>query len=259
MSKRFHSCPWCKSEDIHTVWPETQWDQCYSCSLFFRNPMPTKEELDDLYSESWSRPEEATTETGGTDEQLAKVYARKLAKSLKREDFRGLRILDFGAGRGAMLRALREMGADACGVEPYGMEYLQAQGFEVYQDLSEIEGTFDGIVTVDVVEHLHRPWATVRDLYNTLCKDGWLYVATCNPSGLNARITRGNWREAKKPGHLIWPTPRLMEEFLKSAGFKEVKRLRWLVRYSNNLLKRAFHAVTQLTGQDGELRYLALK
>ena len=221
--------------------------------------MPTKEDLDNLYDRSWAIPKDATSETGGTDEHLSRVYAQKLAKSLKRTNFHGLRILDFGAGRGSMLRALREMGAEVYGVEPYGMEYLQAQGFEVYQCLSEVEGKFDGVVTIDVVEHLHRPWVTIRDLYDILPEGGWLYVATGNPLGLNARITRGNWREAKKIGHLVWPTPSLMEEFLKSAGFRKVQRLRWMVRYSNNSLKRVFHAITQITGLDGELRYLAWK
>ena len=221
--------------------------------------MPTKEELDELYNNSWSTPEKATSETGGTDERLAKIYARKLAKSLQRRNFQGLRILDFGAGRGAMLKALREMGADACGVEPYGMEYLQTQGFEVYQDLSDVSGPFNGIVMIDVFEHLHHPWLIIKDLYNMLSEGGWIYIATGNPLGLNARITQGNWREAKKAGHLVWPTPKLMEEILKWASFRNVKRLRWLVRYSNNPLKRGLHALMQLTRLDGALRYLAWK
>jgi len=253
MPEHLHLCPYCNSRAIYTVWPETQWDQCRSCGLFFRNPMPTKEELDKLYEQSWYLPEEATSETGGTNERLAKVYAWKLAKSLKRYDFRGLRILDFGAGRGAMLKALREMGASVCGIEPYGTEYLRAQGFEVYGDLSQVSGTFDGVVMIDVFEHLHRPWETIKQLCDILVEGGWVYVATSNPLGLNARITKGWWREAKKPGHLVFPTSRLMNQMLRWASFKKIKRLRWLVRYSINPLKLVFHASTQLIGLDGEL------
>ncbi len=259
MPNYLDSCPYCNSRDIYTVWPETNWDKCRSCSLFFRNPMPTKEELDILYNQSWTNPEDSTSETGGTDEYLAGVYANKLAKSLKLNNFKGLRILDYGAGRGAMLNALRNLGADVCGVDPYGVEYLKNLGFEAYRDLSELNNSYNGIVMIDVFEHLPKPWLTIKDLYNLLLKDGWIYICTGNPLGLNARISGGNWREAKKPGHLFWPTPRLMVQLLKDIGFKKVYRLKWLVRYSNNPFKRTIHFFTQLIGLDGALRYLAYK
>lgn len=259
MTERLQFCPWCQSKDIFSVWPESHYDQCRSCSLFFRNPMPTKNELDVLYQDSWSMAEEMTHETGGTDDRLARVYAHRLAKSLGRQDLQGLRILDFGAGRGAMLRALRDLGAEAVGVEPYGITYLHDQGFDAYQDLSDVSGRFDGVVTIDVFEHLHKPWNILRQLYDVLAKDGWIYVATGNPLGLNARLTKGNWREAKKPGHLVWPTPGLMVQMLTWAGFKQVKRLRWFVKYTNNPIRIALHYSLQLTGLDGELRYLAWK
>ena len=259
MTERLYSCPWCESEDIYTLWPETQWYQCRSCSLLFRNPMPTKEELNDVYDRSWSAPKNAMSETGGTDERLAKIYARKLANSLQRKDFRELKILDFGAGRGSMLKALRELGAETYGVEPYGYEYLQEQGFEAYRDLSEVNGTFDGVIMIEVFEHLHRPWMTIKELYNSLAECGWIYISTPNPLGVNARIARGNWREAKKPGHIVFGTPRLMEQVLQWASFRRIKRLRWFIRYSRNPLKRVLHASTQMMGVDGALRYLAWK
>ena len=259
MSIHLYSCPYCNSSDIYTVWPESHYDQCRSCSLFFRNPMPSKKELDDLYQSSWLRAEEMTRETGGTDDRLARVYAHRLAKSLKRQDFQGLRILDFGAGRGAMLRIFRNLGANVVGVEPYGITYLHDRGFEAYRDLSNIPGNFDGITMIDVFEHLYEPWNIFKQLYNVLRRDGWIYVATGNPLGLNARIMKGNWREAKKPGHLFWPTPKFMEQMLKLSGFKRVKRLRWLVRYTYNPIKIVIHYSLQLTGLDGELRYLAWK
>jgi len=212
--------------------------------------MPTR-----LYACPW----EMTRETGSTDENLARVYTQKLARSLGRQDFHGLRILDFGAGRGFMLRALRDLGAEAVGVEPYGITYLCDQGLEAYQDLSEISGHIDGVVMIDVFEHLHEPWKVLRELCSVLAKDRWIYVATGNPLGLNARLTKGNWREAKKLGHLVWPTPGLMAQMLKWAGFKRVKRLRWLVKYANNPIKTIMHYSLQLTGLDGELRYLAWK
>lgn len=259
MPVRLHSCPWCESKDVYPVWPETHYDRCRSCGLFFRNPMPTREELDNLYADSWSAPEVATSETGGTDERLAVIFARRLARSIRRQDFRGLRILDFGAGRGAMLNALKNMGAAVVGIEPYGTKYLQERGFEAYQDLLELSGSFDGVVMIDVWEHLHKPWERVKELQNFLRPGGWIYIATPNPQGVNARVSKGVWREAKKPGHLMFPSTKLMEDSLRWAGFSEIHRLRWLVRFTNNPFKTLIHFTLQLLELDGELRYLAWK
>jgi len=162
--------------------------------------MPTQKELFALYTNSWQHPERSRSETGGTDLRLARIYAKLLARSLGLRDLKGLRILDFGAGRGDMLKALMELGAEVVGVEPYGLDFLRDQGFEAYEDISEVKGDFDGIVTIDVIEHPRNPWDILKDLSNLLKVGGWIYVATPNPTGLNAKINRGNWREAKKQG-----------------------------------------------------------
>ena len=251
------SCPYCGSNDIDSVWPESNFDHCRSCLLYFRNPMPTPQELERLYQHSWSMPETARSETGGTSDRLAYVYARKLARSLGRGDLRGLRILDFGAGRGAMLEALRSLGARACGVEPFGFEYLQSKGFEAYRALSDVQGALDGIVMIDVFEHLYNPWETLHQLGGMLAQGAWIYLATANPLGLNARINKGRWREARKGGHLLFPHPSTMERILREAGFEWTKRLKWLIRYHQDQIRITVNYLMQAVGLDGELRYLA--
>lgn len=234
MPESLAHCPYCGSKEIYVVWEESNFNQCVSCLLYFRNPMPTQEELERLYQRSWSVAETARSETGGTDLDLAYVFAHKLARSLKRRDLHSVKLLDFGAGRGAMLYALRASGARVCGVEPFGFGYLQSKGFEVYRNLSDVHGVWDGITMIDV-----------------------FYVATANPLGLNARINKGRWREARKEGHLFFPHPSTMERILREAGFRRVKRLIWLVRYHRNPIRVTANYFMQATGLDGELRYLA--
>ena len=88
--------------------------------------MPTQEELDALYAKSWQNPERFRSETGGTELGLARIYAKLLAGSLRLRNLKGLRILDFGAGRGDMLKALMELGAEVVGVEPYGLDFFES-------------------------------------------------------------------------------------------------------------------------------------
>lgn len=220
--------------------------------------MPSAEELDELYKQSWEYPETYTAETGGTTFELARVYARKLARSLRLSDFRGLKLLDYGAGRGAMLCALSELGADVSAVEPFGYQFLKQQGFQVWQSLEEIpiHEKFDGIITIDVVEHLPNPWEVMKKLHSQLNDFGWIFIATPNASGLSMRLTK---REAKKKGHLVFFTPKTMKAILNHCGFGRYQRLRWIVRYSKNPEKMLLHTLLQIAGWDGALRYLAWK
>ena len=222
--------------------------------------MPTKEELEQLYDKSWLEPLKKTSETGGTTIRLARLYTQKLARELQIESYEKLKILDFGAGRGAMSESLREMGASVECCEPYGYEYLNRQGFKVHRDLASLsEKKFDGIVMIDVWEHLTEPWTILSLLYGLLPSGGWLYIATANPLGLNARLRGDRWREACKEGHLMFPEPCTLERMLQEVGFSRWKRVKWLIRYSVNPAKIIIHWSMQLLGLDGELRYIAWK
>lgn len=257
MANKLHFCPYCLSGRIRRIWDKSRWDYCEECGLYFRNPMPTQNELDALYNISWTAPDKQTSETGGTTLLLARIYVNHLIHSLGLRTFEGLRILDFGAGRGAMLQALKEKGAEVVGIEPYGIEYLKSKGFEIYTSVQEVKGEFDGIIAIDVIEHLREPWHILKELSSLLKQGGWIYVSTGNPLGLNARIYKGNWREAKKAGHLLFPSPKTLEKWLKEAGFIKVKRLKWFIKYHRNPIRLMLNYILQMIGLDGGLRYLA--
>ena len=142
----------------------------------------------------------------------------------------------------------------------YGYEHLKRQGFKVHRDLASLsEKKFHGIVMIDVWEHLTEPWTILSLLYGLLPSGGWLYIATPNPLGLNARLRGDRWREACKEGHLMFPEPCTLERMLQEVGFSRWKRVKWLIRYSINPAKIIMHWGMQLLGLDGELRYIAWK
>jgi SAM-dependent methyltransferase len=221
--------------------------------------MPSRAALEKLYSASWSAPMLARAETGGTDQRLARCYAARLLQSLSLADFNGRRILELGAGRGEMLTALRERGAEACGVEPFGYEFLRQRNFAVYRSLEDLPPSllFDGAVSLDVVEHLARPWHELAVLGGRLRPGGFLYLSTLNTRGLNALLTRSRWRELRKDGHLLFFNAASMRRVLSCAGFESVRRLRWHVAYHDSAFRRAIDFVLQSAGLDGGLRFLA--
>ncbi|HXR32525.1 MAG TPA: glycosyltransferase [Verrucomicrobiae bacterium] len=253
-------CPLCANR-LPSTRGRGEFRRCKHCGLLFRHPMSDLQGLRSLYGQSWSAPTENSAETGGTTPGLAEEYAKRLARSLGREDLQGLRILEYGAGRGEFLRALQQFGADVYALEPYGKSYLEQQGARAYATLGELPANlrFDGIVSIDVVEHDASAWSALRRLNNLLLPGGWLFVATPNPEGLNARVFGSRWREAKKPGHLLFFAPNTLRRVLHDAGFARSQRLRWNVPYGKSPLTRAKDSVLSFLGLDGELRFLAFR
>lgn len=253
-------CPHCSGETV-MHWKNLSFWKCLSCSLVFRFPLPDGHSVVELYEDSWTAPFENRSETGGTSLELAVVYVKKLAETLKRNDFRGLRILDFGAGRGDAMTVLSELGADVYGVEPFGYQGLVERGFKMFRTLDEIpEGlAFDGIITMDVVEHLMTPWVEIKRLYNLLNTDGFLYISTPNTDSLRAVMEGEKWREAGRPGHFVLFNQNSMENMLEGLEFKSIKRLRWYLKYNENKMHTFLGYMLQTVGIDGELRYLIRK
>ena len=253
-------CPLCRSVSIQSLYEAVRVWNCLKCGLSFRNPQPNNDELADLYLQSYDAANisAGTTRMAGTTLSLARRYVRCLSKT---QELRGKAVLDFGAGLGTMSIALMEYGAEVVAVEPFARHECEKVGIKTYRSLGDLpEGSrFDAIVAVDVVEHLHLPWVTLKELRALLSPTGWLYVATLNANGLNARISGARWREIVKPTHLIFFNQRTLEHTLKEAGFQHFFRLKWFIRYSNNPAIILLHWLLQHTGLDGELKYLAQK
>lgn len=254
------SCGVCGG-NAHPHWEKLSFWKCASCGWMFRDPCPTADELGQLYNSSWRAPEKNRRDTGGTNANLSRECASRLAASVGVKDFRGLRLLDFGAGKGEMMRVLQEMGADVYGVEPFGHDFLVTQGLKAFHTLDEIpsEIRFDGILTSDVIEHLRTPWDEIAQLRDRLKDSGWVYLSTPNADGLSAKLRREQWKEAGRPGHIVFFTSGSLKRTLERTGYSECRRLKWFVNYRAGAFRRGMHYMLQSCAMDGELRYLAFK
>ena len=243
-------------------WPEQNVWRCRQCTLIFRYPAPGLDELDDYYQEGWKQIENNTEVTGATDLQLARVYGRLMLNEVGAIHLSHLRLLEFGSGKGAMLTALAELGAEVYGVDPYARDFLRAKGYSVFSSLREIpvELKFHGIVTIQVIEHLQQPWQTLQEFLPLLHESGWVYISTINAGGLNARLNGWRWREAKHAGHLIFYSAKTIETLLAHCGYSRYERLKNVVVYPGRGRARRWlgHWLQRLS-LGGELRYLAWK
>ncbi len=256
-------CPQCKFQGAASVhWRAPRFLCCRECGTIFRDPFPGESELANYYSEGWKEPEENIVETGSTDEVIARCLADSLTDTLAIRSLSGMRILDFGAGRGAMTLELMKRGAKLVAVEPFGYQFLAERGVSVYRDLAHLpdELSFDGIVSLEVIEHLRDPGGVLAGLYKRLSPGGWLLITTPNAAGLLARLMGQRWREAAKPGHIVFFTPTALSKILEKNGFSQVQRPRWLIRYPRaSPLRALLHFGLQKLAVDGGLRVVAYR
>lgn len=254
-------CSFCGQKKISVYNSSLSVWKCLSCGLLFRNILHSEDKFTALYKNAWLDSSSHKSETGGTDLKLARIYLQRLISYLGLKNLSGLKILDFGAGRGSMLTALSELGADAYGIEPFGYEYLKERGFKVFRNTEEIpeEISFDGIIAIDVIEHLFYPWDTINNLKELLSAKGWFYIATPNVDSLNAKLHMSNWRELYNPSHTYFFTPRCVETIFAKLGIVQFKRLYWFIKYGDNPLRKLVHFLLQYFQLDGEIRYVLHK
>lgn len=256
-------CPQCDGDAPSTpYWDTPRFHRCTQCGLIFRSPFPDEATLCELYNNSWASPDVNRTETGMTELRLAETYSKSLLRTIEAHDLSGKRVLDFGAGRGGMALALRNCGAEVTAVDPFGRDYLQSMGLAAYSDLDELPADlrFDGIVSLEVLEHLPAPGQTLAKVCRRLKPGAWVFVTTPNPEGLPATLFGDRWREAAKPGHIVFFTSESLRALLEESGFSRVRRLRWLLRYPSASFSRAVvHYAMQAALLDGSLRFLAFK
>ena len=253
-------CPFCGGL-LAGHWVEPAFSKCQSCRLVIANPFPEPEELNSLYKDSWEDPSANTWETGGTRPDLAVQYVSQLFDQLDVDPGTpGLRILDFGAGRGTLMAELEARGGlDVYGVDPYGADELARVGLRAYRDLKDLHPDlrFDGIISMDVIEHLPAPWETLRDLKGKLKPGGWLYISTPNPDGLNARLNGQRWREAQKPGHILFLGTATLSKMFDHAGYQRSRRLIWKVQMGDSRLRDSMRMRLEAVGLGGATRIAA--
>lgn len=257
------SCPHCGEPARPWGRRSTELAECTGCGLVFRHPLPSPEELDELYRRLYSS---RRLSDGATNLESDSVALENHARFLTHTLPAARSVLDFGAGTGylASLLRTRDLEVDALETSENARRAAREQhGVSAWSSLEELirqgRGHYDLIVAVEVVEHLTQPWTDLRALHDLLRAGGHLYLSTPNRCGLLARVARSRWREARKPFHLFLFDFRSLERLLREAGFVSVRSIRFSPLTSPLFFKRGVHRGLQLLGLYGGLRVLARK
>jgi SAM-dependent methyltransferase len=167
---------------------------CTRCGTIQQPVLPAGAELVDLYR--GMRDDAYLTEEAGR-----RATGRRLVELVGAHRPPPGRLLEVGCGHGLLLDEARALGWDVRGLEPAEAGRGHARdvlGLDVRDatlaDLdAAVDGGFDAILMVDVIEHLDDPVGAVRRCRELLSADGVLLVVTPDPSSPTARVAGSRW------------------------------------------------------------------
>jgi 2-polyprenyl-6-hydroxyphenyl methylase/3-demethylubiquinone-9 3-methyltransferase len=160
-----------------------------------------------------------------------------------RRPLEGKTALDVGCGAGLLAEPLARLGAQVTGLDAsaalinVAREHARQSGLEINYhdgDLAELEGQFDLVTCMEVIEHVADPAAFVTALAGRLAPNGLLIMSTPNATGWSkllmitvgeglGQIPRGTHEFEK------FIAPGRMKALLGDAGLKclDVEGIAW--------------------------------
>ncbi len=198
---------------------------CRGCGLVRHARVPTEEELARFYAQNYRQQYHG--EHSPSVRRVVRAWRNglRIFGQLRPWLFRGMRVLEIGAGVGATVKVFQLHGAQAQGIEPgesfcrWGQEHLQAPlRCQRLEDLP-VDGSWDLILLVHVIEHLRLPrWALER-IHHLLAPQGLLYVECPNLTAPLARPGR-----CFHQAHIYNFTPQTLRQLAQRAGFAPLRQ-----------------------------------
>jgi len=213
---------------------------CADCEHLFVDPVPTSEELAEVYSLDGGYMPKAEAMTRAP---IPAKFVERLGY-LRQHRKQG-RLLDVGCSFGQLLRA-----ADEAGFEPVGVEMnldtaalARSLGFDVVEGALEQagfeEGSFDVVHLGDLIEHVPDVFGLLSEVRRVLRGDGVVILTTPNHDAFFPRATRRfgrwvglPWSHATPPHHLHQFSCGSLDRLFDRVGLERVD-----IRYEPILLR----------------------
>ncbi len=138
------------------------------------------------------------------------------------------RALELGCAGGRFLEVLRKRGWQAEGLEPAEAPVAEARsrGFRVHHG-PFAPGIYpprsqDAVFAWMVLEHLHDPRGTLKEIRSILKPQGWIVFSVPNWGCWEPSLMGRYWYPLEPPIHLHQFTPRTLRRMLAEAGFEQI-------------------------------------
>ena len=243
------SCPTC-GEDVarKTIFKRPDgisFYNCVQCNIEFASPRLNEEALLDLYEgnewrdktyyDSWSFDD--WQKNKGKDYFLVQENLKLVKKFLEPKSL----ILDVGCDIGLTVKTLENNNYYAEGIEVSKVGSgiaLNKTGIKVHNTKLEnfqSDVKFDGLLLLDVLEHLDNPIEVLRNCADKLSQQGYIFIHTPHHSGLGSRYKkllhrigiRNNYKHFGFPQHLYGFDKISLSKMLGKAGFEAIHFESW--------------------------------
>jgi 2-polyprenyl-3-methyl-5-hydroxy-6-metoxy-1,4-benzoquinol methylase len=201
--------------------------RCRGCGLEKQHPLPSAEELETYYEQSYvSGMYQLFTEADGMKRLTA---AQRLGEMLALA--RSGRWLDVGCSNGVFVDVSRQRGYDAQGIELSSTAVQAARQRGLPVECATVEDfapptRFDTITAFDVLEHVLDPMLFLRSVHRLLVPGGVLALTVPNLASMSRLLMRRRWYFYIPEEHLFYFNPSCIEKLLARAGFATIRRSR---------------------------------
>ncbi|MFO8184328.1 MAG: class I SAM-dependent methyltransferase [Candidatus Aegiribacteria sp.] len=224
---------------VQDGWPVVK---CAECGLVYLRERPSEQAVRQVYGRAYY--EDGDVGYRGYMETFEKYHHvfmkifRRRHRDLEKHA-KGRRLLEVGCAYGFLLDYLRDRGWDVTGVEisPLSSSYARDRlGLDVRTGSVETadlkEGSFDAVLLLDVLEHLHRPYDTLDRIARLLAPEGVL-VVQCPwelyhweevMEALLRGMEPGTIEPDSVPAHLYFFQPKTLEGVLRKGGYEIIAR-----------------------------------
>lgn len=203
--------------------------QCRCCGLVYQNPRPTPAEIGQHYPPEYEpyTDHAAQKKRNWLLQQAIDYGINKRCRYVTRHKQSGT-LLDIGCAAGTFLVGMRrqgnwqlhgvELSADVAQIarERHGLDVFSG----TLEEAAYPDNMFDAITMWDVLEHLHDPSESLREIYRILKPGGLLVIRVPNLASWDAQIFGNAWAGLDAPRHLYVFTPQTLREMLEQRYFK---------------------------------------
>lgn len=234
-------CPVCASDASTRFCEKDFFDyrKCGSCGMVYMNPRLNgkatlsfyNSKANEIYNEQKFHGEpDGTSADDIINRENASLVAELIGEKGSPQPLKGKRILEIGCAKGYFLTCVKEMGAEAFGVELNAKSVeiaRRSHGERIYdEDLFELnlpEAGFDVVYTRDVIEHIHDPAPFLAEIARLLRPGGMVFMATHNIDGLIHRAVGGRHTCIFGFEHPVHWSPKTLGLALERCGVKTRK------------------------------------
>ena len=216
--------------------------RCRACAFMWLHPQPSADELSEVYGFDYYQNEQFFQNKNetiyGYYDYLSERYVKQQNLDELVENVRALledfepgrsRFLDAGCGLGYLLDVAFDKDFAVEGIEynPAAADRIRSKyTFPVFSgDLLEYEGgPFDAIALLDVIEHLPKPFESIRHLSSLMKPRGVLMLSTMDSDSRVSRLMGKRLEDFRRTReHLYFFTRSTLTTALEREGFEIVR------------------------------------